>query len=88
MLLSEALVVDLDSDSAGSGYRIWTRRYLYLIRTMTGKACTLRTKGLSERKVMRYGRFRRSGCREIDRPVQSFFDNASRGASNDCPGQR
>lgn len=53
MLLSKTLVVDLGSDSTKSGYRIWMRRYRYLIRTMTGRAYALRTKGLSNRKVMR-----------------------------------
>lgn len=50
MPLSDALVVGIDSESAESGYRIWTRRYRYLIRTMTGKACALRTKSLAKGK--------------------------------------
>ena len=51
MLLSEALVVDLDSDSTGSGYRIWTRRYRYLIRTMTGKATCLANQRLEREEI-------------------------------------
>ena len=86
MLLSETLAVVLDSDSARSGYRIWTRRYLYLIRTMTGKACMCLANQRPEQEESDEvglgdpATGKSTGPREAAAAL-SFFDNARRSAS-------